>query len=524
MWSIPWRSASSAAKKESVTSLSEEMFQAMMDWSPTFATLVGVPGWDDRLEDLSVDGHQALRARLTGILARVDESDEDQVARDVIRHQAESIITMIDARLVEHTVSRGLNAPVAVLLRFASQTDFSQRLHLIPRYLDQAAGRLRDTDRRPLRRHVESGAAYVERFLALPAQEWEGDADLRPAFARFRETILAIPGRDDEKAGLCWLPEGEENYRKLVRDYTTASYSPAELHQLGLDLIAGLREEYAEIGSRVWGTSDVPEIFRRLRTELLWANENDMLVNAVEAVARAEAEAPNWFGRLPRARCEVRFVPEVDRENAAFAYYLDAALDGSRPGTYFVNPLRASERSRTVSEVTAFHEATPGHHFQLSIAAETELSNLRKFAFIDSYLEGWGLYTERLADEMGLYSSDEARLGMLGLDAMRAGRLVVDTGLHAFGWSRQQAVDYLRSNTVMDASEINSEVDRYIETPGQALAYMVGRLEIQRIRAEAETKMGSRFDVKAFHDLVLENGVVPLSTLGDLVVDWAGRS
>jgi uncharacterized protein (DUF885 family) len=390
--------------------------------------------------------------------------------------------------------------------------------------LEQAARRLLDTDRRPLRRHVENGAAYVERFLASSRQEWEGDADLRPAFARYREVLLGLPGRDDEQAGLCWLPDGEENYRKLVRDYTTASYSPAELHQLGLDLIAGLREEYAEIGSRVWGTGDVREIFRRLRTDLLWDNEDEMLVSAVDAVARAEAEAPNWFGRLPLARCEIKFVPEVDRHNAAFAYYEDAALDGSRPGTYFVNPLNATARSRTVSEVTAFHEAIPGHHFQLSIAAETELSNVRKFAFIDSYLEGWGLYTERLADEMGLYSSDEARLGMLGLDTMRAGRLVVDTGLHALGWPRQQAIDYLSENTAMDDAEITSEVDRYIEAPGQALAYMVGRLEIQRVREEARASMGHRFDIKEFHDLVLQNGIVPLPTLGKLVSDWSRRT
>jgi uncharacterized protein (DUF885 family) len=174
--------------------------------------------------------------------------------------------------------------------------------------------------------------------------------------------------------------------------------------------------------------------------------------------------------------------------------------------------------------VVAFHEAIPGHHFQMSIAAETELSNLRKFAMIDSYLEGWGLYTERLADEMGLYSSDEQRLGMLGLDAMRAGRLVVDTGLHAFGWSRQQAVDYLRENTVMPDPEIFAEVDRYIEAPGQALSYMVGRLEILRIRAEARAAMGERFDIRAFHDLVIENGALPLSTLDELVTAWSGRA
>ncbi|HUQ59709.1 MAG TPA: DUF885 domain-containing protein [Lentzea sp.] len=495
----------------------------MMDWDPLFATLVGVPGWDDRLPDLGEDGHRALRARLADILGRVDASDEDPVARDVIRHQATSIITEIDARLVEHTVASSMTAPVANLLSMTSQVDFSQRRHLVPRFLRQAGKRLRETDRGPLRRHAENGAAHIARFLASPKQEWEGEIDVRGEFARFREILLSLEGRDDEHAGLCWLPEGEANYAKLVRDYTTTSYTPAELHRLGLDLIAALREEYAEIGSRVWGTTDVAEIFHRLRTDLLWANEDDMLTSAVEAMARADAEAPKWFGRLPRALCEVRLVPEIDREAAPLAYYADAALDGSRPGVYWLNPLGATERSRTLSEVVAFHEAVPGHHFQLSIAAETELSNLRKFAFIDAYLEGWGLYTERLADEMGLYSSDEARLGMLGLDAMRAGRLVVDTGLHAFGWSRQKAVDYLRENTVMPDSEIHSEVDRYVEAPGQALAYMVGRLEILRLRAEAMAATGERFDIRAFHDLVLENGVVPLSTLGNLVTAWSGR-
>ncbi|MFI6100156.1 DUF885 domain-containing protein [Lentzea sp. NPDC051213] len=504
-----------------MTSLSDVMFKAMMDWSPTYATQLGIPGWDDRLDDLSVDGHQAMRSRLVDILARVDESDEDPVSRAVIRHQAESIITEIDARLVEHTVASGFSAPVAALLAVASVVDYSQRLHQIPRFLEQAGERLLNTDRRPLRRHAESGAAHLERFLASPVQEWEGDADLRPAFARFREILLELPGRDDEQAGLCWLPEGEANYAKLVRDYTTSSYTPAELHELGLDLMARLREEYAEIGSSVWGTKDVPEIFQRLRTELLWVNENDMLTTAVEAVARAEREAPNWFSRVPQAPCDVRFVTEMDREASPLAFYVEAALDGSRPGTYFVNPLGAKERSRTLAEVLAFHEAVPGHHFQATIAAETELSNVRKFASIDSYLEGWGLYTERLADEMGLYSSQEARLGMLGLDATRAGRLVVDTGMHAFGWSRQKAADYLRENTVMPEPEISAEIDRYIEAPGQALAYMVGRLEILRLRGEAEARMGERFDIKAFHDLVLENGPVPLSTLGDLVAGWS---
>ncbi|MFS8103793.1 DUF885 domain-containing protein [Lentzea alba] len=503
--------------------IAEEMFAAFMERDPLFGSLLGVPGWDDRIEDLSVDGEQALRARLADVLRRAETSGEDPVTLAVVRHQAEMIINQIDARLVEHVVAESLAAPVNRLLLRASETDMSQRAGLVPRFVDQVAVRVRDSGRRPLSRHLRSSAARLDGFLKSPVQEWEHDssAPIRASIAAYRETLLSLKGRDDEQAGLCWLPDGEENYRKLVRDYTTTSRTPAELHQLGLDLIARLREEYAEVGSRLWGTSDVPEIFRRLRTELLWDNEEEMVAHAVEAIARAEAVAPRWFSRLPRIGCEVRLVDEAERGTAPIAYYLEAALDGSRPGVYWLNPLGATERSRTQSETTAFHEGVPGHHFQTTLAAETDLPDIRKYASIDAYLEGWGLYSERLADEMGLFSSDEQRFGMLSADAMRAARLVVDTGLHALGWPRQQAIDYLRENTVMPEPEIQAEIDRYIEVPGQALAYMVGRLEIQRLRAEAQAELGDRFDVKAFHDLVLENGPMPLSTLGELVASWS---
>ncbi|MEV6241172.1 DUF885 domain-containing protein [Lentzea sp. NPDC051838] len=507
-------------------SLADEMFAASMDWSPFLPSMFGIPGWDDKLEDLSVEGEQALRARVADILARVDTSDEDEVTRAVIRHQGESIVARIDARLIEHTVAFGMSAPVNAVLMMASRVDMSQRRDKVARHVEQAGQRVRDSDRRPLARHLATGVRRMESFLASPVQEWEGSESprIRQSVAGFRDVLASVEGRPDDKPGICWLPDGERNYASLVRNYTTTSYTPAELHRLGLDLIASLRDEYAEIGSKVWGTTDVPEIFHRLRTELLWANEDEMVVHATEAIARAEAAAPQWFGRMPKVGCEVRLVAPEEREGAAIAFYQPAPVDGSRPGTYWLNPLGATERSRTLSEVTAFHEAVPGHHYQLSIASETEQPNLRRFAFIEAYLEGWGLYTERLADEMGLYSSQEQRLGMLGLDAMRAGRLVVDTGLHAFGWTRQQAIDYLRENTVMTEPEIVSEVDRYIEVPGQALAYMVGRLEIQRVRDEAAARLGDRFDVRAFHDLVIGLGPVPLPVLDQQVTAWSAAS
>jgi uncharacterized protein (DUF885 family) len=201
------------------------------------------------------------------------------------------------------------------------------------------------------------------------------------------------------------------------------------------------------------------------------------------------------------------------------------SLDGKRPGVYFANTYQAHERGRQTSEATAFHEAVPGHHFQQAISLElTGLPLLRRCADVNAYAEGWGLYCERLADEMGLYSGDVDRLGMLTLDSMRAGRLVVDTGLHSKGWSRQQAIDYLMTNTPMAPVEIVAEVDRYIAAPGQALSYMVGRLEIQRLRAEAARTLGDRFDIRAFHDLVLGGGPLPLSVLDQVVTRWARAS
>jgi uncharacterized protein (DUF885 family) len=350
---------------------------------------------------------------------------------------------------------------------------------------------------------------------------------VHPALARYREMLEVdvLPhGRPDDRPGLCWLPDGEDYYARLVRAHTTTDRSPAELHQIGLDLIAGLRDEYAEVGSRALGTADLGEIFARLRTDptLRWRDGEELLTTARATIARAERAAPQWFGRLPSQQCQVAAVPEAEAPGAPAAYYFMPALDGSRPGVYFANTHQAAERGRATYEAVAFHEGVPGHHFQLTLAQElTDLPLVRRVIPFNAYGEGWGLYAERLADEMGLYSGDLARLGMLSEDSMRAARLVVDTGLHAMGWSRQQVVDYLQANTATPATEVETEADRYIAAPGQALAYMVGRLEIQRLRAEAQGILGDRFDIRGFHDTVLGSGSLPLTVLAELVHAWA---
>jgi uncharacterized protein (DUF885 family) len=312
-------------------------------------------------------------------------------------------------------------------------------------------------------------------------------------------------------------------YARAVRRYTSLNLSPAEIHQIGLDGISSLEDEYRSLGDKVLGTGDVPTIYERLRNDpaLRFGTAEEVHRAAEGALARAREAIPNWFGRLPEAPCIVQPVPDVGAADTTIAYYFPPADDGSRPGIYFINVSEPTTRTRFEAEVLAFHESIPGHHLQIAIAQELPgVPTFRRNGSVTVFVEGWGLYTERLAEEMGLYSGDVARMGVLSFDSWRAGRLVVDTGLHYLGWSRQQAIDYFVENSPQATNNIVNEVDRYIGYVGQALAYKIGQRELFRLRAEAQRAMGSRFDIKGYHDTVLENGPVPLDLLGQLVSEW----
>ncbi|MBP2340810.1 uncharacterized protein (DUF885 family) [Saccharothrix coeruleofusca] len=535
--------------------LAEELLDLMARQSPLSVTLFGLPGYDDLLTDHREEADESARARALAIAerARAVPADDDPVTRAVVVQQAESLVDQIDARGVEYTITDSFFAPVGELLTIMpmvqvasarQERDYLARLAAVPEFLRTVAGRHRAgaaAGRTPVAHLVRAAVAHLDRYLAAdqdPLAQHAGGAEfgaerdrllaeaVRPAFAEYRDVLadLVPTGRPEDKAGLCWLPGGDAAYAALARAQTTTRRTPEEVHRTGLEVVAGLAEEYAEIGGRVFGTTDVAEIFQRLRTDpaLRWDSEQELLSAARAAVTRAEEAAPRWFGRLPDGRCEVEPVPPADAPGAPTAYYTPPSLDGTRPGTYYANTHRVRERFRYQAETIAFHEAVPGHHFQIALAQQlTDLPVLRRLAPVTAYLEGWGLYCERLADEMGLYSDDVARLGMLAMDSLRAGRLVVDTGLHAHGWSRERGIAYLRENTPVALVEIESEVDRYIAAPGQALAYMVGRLEVQRVRAEAEAALGARFDIRAFHDVVLGGGPLPLAVLDQVVRDWA---
>ncbi len=547
-----------------VAEIAQTLLDHAMASDPLDATLIGFRQYDDLLADLS-RAHDvelaAQRAEIRSTALAIDPADlsaQDAITRSVVIAQTEYADESAAVEAIEFTVAAFPVTPSSILLSYLRMTvltspaeaeAYLQRLSAIPRYLSQAEERLREGKRAgltPVARLVDAAIAQIDAYLdaeedslaVAPPAEWDGAEDflrrrdqlltdtVHPAYVAHREFLRdeARPtARSDEQAGLSHLPGGEDRYRRLVRIHTTTERTPEELHQIGLDVVASVHREFAELGAELFDVAEPADIFRRLKEDpdLRWSTSQEILDAAEATVRRAEVAAGDWFGRVPEAVCTLAAIPALEADDAAPAYYMPPSIDGSRPGTYYTNVSKPEERTTFDLESVAYHEAVPGHHFQVSIALEIpDLPMIRRIGMFTAYVEGWGLYSERLADEMGLYSSPLQRMGMLSADAWRATRLVVDTGLHAFGWSRQRALDYMLASAPIAPIDAAAEIDRYIAMPGQALAYMTGRLEIQALRARAEAALGDRFDIKQFHDVVLGSGALPLSTLGELVDAW----
>lgn len=550
-----------------INECADRLLRLYMANDPLEASLLGIRDYDAHLADLSrendvrLTNHTAEIRRQARAIDPAGLDPQEGVTRTVVIAQSEYLDNLRMAESVDFTVAAFPVSPSSIALAYIRMVvltneeqahDYLRRLKEIPRFLAQAEQRLAEGRERglaPVAHLVSMAIDQIDMFLgadpnpmaiAAPA-DWDGAAEwatsrddviatvVKPAFASHRDHLASVvqPGaRSPEHAGLVHLPDGLARYRNLVRFHTTTERTPEELHDVGVAIIERIHAEFVELGLEVFGISDVAAIFKRLNEDpaLRWESAQQLIDAAEAAVRRAETASVDWFGRTPVAVCVLEEIPELEAEGSAPAYYMPPALDGSRPGTYYSNVNRPEERTSFDLEATAFHEAVPGHHFQISIALETpDLPLLRRMSFFTAYVEGWGLYSERLADEMGLYSSPIQRLGMLSADAWRASRLVVDTGLHAFGWTRQQAVDYMAANTPVAPIDIEAEVDRYIAMPAQALSYMTGRLEIEELRARATIALGDSFDIKAFHDTVLAAGELPLAVLGDLVDDWISR-
>ena len=549
--------------------LSDEFFQVQHSTDPFSATLLGVSGFDSLVPDPSRAGARANAARFAAIeeqLSRIDIEtldEADRINAAVLGSLAWGARSDLEHGLWETSASAaGYTSPQAMAfqavptapLRDGEAVEgYLARLGALGSYFDAIMDRYREATkdgRVSTRVGVHQAIDQLAGHLALsPADDTllslplPADVDhgavrdkattivheqVRPAMRRLasglQDELLPV-ARDDDEVGVRFAPGGEEGYRDAVRRHTTTDLTAGEIHQIGLDCIRDLQAEWAELGGRVLGTSEVPEILHRLRVDpSLRFTDTSQIVDVVgDALRRAEAARDDWFPAYEIADCVIEEINPIEAGNAALAYYRPPAGDGSRPGAHCVLTANPQERFTYEYEALAFHESTPGHHLQISSAQRLPgLPAYRRFldAEVCGYVEGWGLYSERLADEMGLYTSDVQRLGMLSFDALRACRLVVDTGLHLLGWTRQQAMDYMWENTATTKANVANEIDRYISWPGQALAYMIGRREIVRLRRTAEQRLGSKFDIRGFHGAVLGNGAVPLGVLEQNVLRW----
>jgi len=349
---------------------------------------------------------------------------------------------------------------------------------------------------------------------------------VRPALTRQRDMLRAeiLPAaRDEARAGIKNVPGGPACYAQLIRVHTSLDLSAEEIHKIGLEELARIQGEMTKVGQQALGTAALPEIRKRLRADkkLYFSARDEIQAAAKRALDRAQAAQSRFLGKQPRTPCVIKPIEPFEEKDAPIAYYRPAAVDGTRPGAYFVNTSEPATRARYEVEALAFHESVPGHHIQIAIAQELQgLPEFRKHAGVTAFVEGWGLYAERLADELGLYSGPLDRLGRLSFEAWRACRLVVDTGIHALGWSRSRAIAFMEDSAVLAKNNVINEVDRYIAWPGQALAYKLGEREIRRLRADAEKRLGAKFDLGAFHDVVLGGGAVSLPILRDEIETW----
>jgi len=552
------------AAEARVSSIADDFVAAYFEHFPEAATAEGIEGADHaRLSDRSAEGRarwDAVEDRTLAALREVDPEELSPGARLTWRFLVDELERSVGFRVCETELWEvsptwtGWQAGLAYLAGIqpvgteAEREAALERFGELPRWLDQEIANLRlglERSYSAPKGNVERVIEQMDSLLAgpvegspfySPAERAEGEpaferavAELveegvRPAIRRYRDFLTGeyLP-RARADIAVAANPDGLDCYRAAVRYHTSVELSAEEIHRLGLEPMDRIMAQMREIGARSFGTSDVSELLETVTTDprYTFRSREEMVEYARSAVERAEAAAPEWFGIVPEAEVVVVPYPEFRERSAPGAEYSSASDDGSRPGTYYINTYKPEEQSKAGVEATAFHEAYPGHHLQFSIAKQVEGTHpAQRYFGTSGFSEGWALYTERLAEEMGIYSGDVDLLGLLSNEALRAARLVVDSGMHALGWSRQQAIDYVLAHTAESPDRAAAEIDRYIAVPGQATAYLVGALEIRRLRDLAERELGDSFDVQEFHDRVLEDGAVTLPMLAEKVQAW----
>jgi uncharacterized protein (DUF885 family) len=518
--------------------------------------------WLERWPDYAAADAAAYVATLFDIARRAATTPAASIAErnlvEAVSFSARSVAVVwaVRPQLTGINPATGLVAAMLTFLpRFPLTTAddgarYHAKLRAFPAFVEGWSERLRaeaDAGTVPIRHLVAGQIAMLDETLAAPlsmgplatqppptaldaeaAASWTAtlhallDSEVARGLAMLRAVLVehtlpaALP---DRRPGLMHLDGGAEDYARQLWASTSLDLTPEQVHQVGLDQVSRLEAEYLEIAGPLLGTSDLAEIYGRLREdpELHYRDTDTLVADATRALSRANAAAPAWFGTLPRAGCTANPTPQ-----GSLAFYSPPTREGTKGGEFFFNTADPTVWGTYQLEAVTYHEGVPGHHLQFAVAQELpDLHPILAEYLVPSYNEGWGLYTERLADEMGLYTAELDRVGMLSADSMRACRLVVDTGMHALGWTRDEAIDYFLDHSPMTRGQITGEIDRYIGMPGQACAYMLGRLAIDDIRAGAEARLGERFDIRAFHDQVLATGSIPLDALRRTIGEWA---
>jgi uncharacterized protein (DUF885 family) len=546
-----------------VDQLADGFWERFKELQPISATINGDNRYDDRLPDTSTEGRARARAfadEMHDAAVAIPEaglSVEDRITRDVLRVIGNIFAVQDDQRMDTLQVVDQMGGPQQLLPQICQfqQADtpdkldlFLARLHAYPKFMADNRELVREGLERGLtapRIVAERTIAQLERMLSVPidqavvpslvtvARDEDREKirevirdEVYPADAAFLESLKGEYLEASRPENGIWsAPNGDELYRTQILRWTTLDLDPREVHQIGLDELETIEEERRAI-SRGAGFGDDTVAYRAsLANDLAnQAVSKDALIErANEDIERAFELAPAMFRRAPVSACRVIPVEEYKERDAPFAYYYPPSADTTRPGTYYVNTFDLPSRTFSRLAATTYHEAIPGHHFQIALEGEnTALNNFRRFASRyagGAYVEGWGLYAERLADEMGLYRNDAERFGMLDAQAWRAARLVVDTGMHALRWTRQQSIDKLLAAGLTETDAV-IETDRYIAWPAQALTYKVGQREIERLRREISARDGDAFDLREFHDQLLGHGSLPLATLASELPKW----
>jgi uncharacterized protein (DUF885 family) len=563
----PAQPASVEANRKALNDLFEEYWQAGLERSPEYASYLGDKRYNDRIDDYSVKAENAWLEREESFLMRLAAidpaglTDQEKISRELLlRHFADD---EEGAQFKEWEMPLNQLGGIytaypnlAARLSFTTVKDYDDwiaRLHAIPKAFDQVTANMSigmDDHRVPPRYLLEKALEQVKLLasqtpeispLAAPLKKFP--ADIKPAaqerikaemldaigkevlpaylrFARFLEVSYIPAGRAEP--GVWALPDGAKYYAYCIRRTTTTNLTAEQIHQIGLDEVKRDEAEMLVIAQKL-GFQDLKSFRASFAgNPKLHPASADALVEAYRGYkSQMQAKLPQLFGRLPKAPLEVAEVPDYLQKTMYPAYYEPGTPDGSRPGRLRVNPWNATGRNLYSVEAIAYHEGVPGHHLQISIAQELDgLPTFRKHEFYTAYTEGWALYSERLGKEVGFYQDPYSDYGRLEADIWRAIRLVVDTGVHSQHWSRQQMVDFFHDHSAMDETTIQTEVDRYIGWPGQALAYKIGQMKILELRDRAKKALGDKFDLRAFHDQVLDSGALPLDVLSDRIDTW----